>query len=287
MPFPQLRRRFPVPARLLPEGRHEECYTTASMASFPPRRASLELSVASILPQVDFLNVYLNGYDETPEFLEGPKIQVIHSREYGDLRDNGKFFFIDSIPWGYHFTIDDDIIYPSDYVQQMILKIEQYGRMAVVGCHGVILPSPLVHFMKNREVFHFKQSLAHDRLVNLLGTGTTAYHIGTIALSGEDFKEPGMADLWLGIAAKRQKIPMICVERPEMWLKPLGEADEMSLYSSAMNDGDLQTRVAQAEQSWRLDEIYHHPLLQKLLNGVTAENLKSGPEMAGCAIESR
>jgi hypothetical protein len=236
--------------------------------------------VASILPQVDFLNVYLNGYDETPPFLHDAKIQVIHSREYGDLRDNGKFFFVDSIPWGYHFTIDDDIIYPPDYVQRMILKIEQYGRTAVVGCHGVILPSPLVHFMKDREVFHFKRSLVHDRLVNLLGTGTTGYHIGTIALSRDDFKEPGMADLWLALAVKRQKVPMICVERPEMWLKPLGEAHETSLYCAAMNDGDLQTKIAQAEGSWQLDDMYcHHPQLREMLNCITADRLTTECEL--------
>jgi FkbM family methyltransferase len=285
MPFPQLRRRFPAPARLLPEVHHEECYATASMASFPPRRASLEQAVASILPQVDFLNVYLNGYEDTPPFLYNAKIHVIHSREYGDLRDNGKFFFLDSVPWGYHLTIDDDIIYPPDYVQKMILKIEQYGRTAIVGCHGVILPSPLIHFMKDREVLHFKRCLGHDRLVNLLGTGTTAYHVGTIALSLDNFKAPGMADLWLALAAKRQKIPMICVERPEMWLKPLGEADETSLYCSAMNDGDLQTKVAQAEQSWRLDELYsNHPLLQKMLNCMAAEDCTSQRELAASGM---
>jgi glycosyltransferase involved in cell wall biosynthesis len=290
MPFPQLRRRFPAPARLLPQMCHEECYTTASMASFPPRRASLELSVASILPQVDFLNVYLNGYDHTPDFLQSSKIHVIHSREYGDLRDNGKFFFIDSVPWGYHFSIDDDIIYPTDYVQQMILKIEQYGRTAVVGCHGVILSSPLVHFMKNREVFHFKRSLAHDRLVNLLGTGTTAYHIETISLSREDFKAPGMADLWLAIAAKRQNVPMIAIERPEQWLKPIEEADDTSLYSMALNDSRIQTELARAEEPWALHKLCceYPPLIQHLMSQRTSEEIRCGaPDVGGMLLPTQ
>jgi glycosyltransferase involved in cell wall biosynthesis len=265
--FPQLRRRFPAPATLLPKAQYEDCFVTASMASFPARRVMLEQTVASIIPQVDFLNVYLNGYDETPGFLRNAKIQVIHSREYGDLRDNGKFFFLDSVPWGYHFTIDDDIVYPHDYVQKMVLKIEQYNRKAIVGCHGVVFAAPFVEFMKGRQVFHFKCGLASDRLVNLLGTGTTAYHVGAISLSRIDFREPGMADLWLAVAAKRQKVPMIAIERAEAWLRPLAEADASSLYSQALNHSQLQTSIVRDEESWRLDELCHqYPLVQDLLS---------------------
>jgi glycosyltransferase involved in cell wall biosynthesis len=274
--FPQLRRRFPAPARLLPEARHEDCFVTASLASFPARRALLEQTIDSILPQVDFLNVYLNGYEDTPRFLRSPKIHVIHSREYGDLRDNGKFFFLDSVPWGYHFTIDDDIIYPQDYVQKMVLKIEQYDRKAIVGCHGVVFATPFVEYMKSREVFHFKRSLASDQLVNLLGTGTTAYHVGAINLSREDFREVGMADLWFAVAAKRQKVPMIAIERPNAWLVPLCEADESSLYSEALNGSQLQTTIVQEEEPWRRDELcQQYPLIQDLLSKFRADEIQS------------
>ena len=182
--FPQLRRRFPAPARLLPDSHHEDCYVTASMASFPARRAMLEQTVASILPQVDFLNVYLNGYDDTPGFLRNPKIQVIHSREYGDLRDNGKFFFLDSVPCGYHFTIDDDIVYPHDYVQKMVLKIEQYNRRGDCRMPRRSLRHSVRRVHEGPRGFSLSSAgLPSDRLVNLLGTGTTAYHIGAISLS--------------------------------------------------------------------------------------------------------
>jgi hypothetical protein len=281
MAFPQLRRPFAAPARLLADAQHGESYATASMASIPSREKMLRRTVASILKQVDGLNVYLNGYRETPSFLLDPKIHVVHSREYGDLRDNGKFFFLDSVLSGYHFTIDDDIVYPPDYVQKCIVKIEQYDRRAVVGCHGVNLASPVEHFMKGREVLHFKGALARDRLVNLLGTGTTAYHVDALELSINDFESPGMADLWLAAAAKRQRVPMIAIQRPEQWLKPLDEADASSLYCAALQDCRLQTEIARREEPWRLDALYlSYPLLQELLERFSPE--KFSPARSTC-----
>jgi hypothetical protein len=274
--FPQLRRRFPAPARLLPERHQQESYVTASMASMPSRLAMLKQTVASILPQIDFLNVYLNGYENTPAFLCDAKIQVIHSREYGDLRDNGKFFFLDSILHGYHFTIDDDIIYPPDYVQRVTLKIEQYDRQAIVGCHGVNLANPIVQFMKGREVIHFKQASTEDRFVNLLGTGTIAYHINTIKLSRDDFREPGMADLWFAVAAKRQRIPMVAIERPAGWLKPIIEADETSLYRAATNNDGVQTAIAANEEPWALETLWQdYDVANCLLSRFSSQELKS------------
>ena len=44
----------------------------ASVASVRGREAMLEDAVASLLPQVDRLHVYLNNYSETPGFLEDP-----------------------------------------------------------------------------------------------------------------------------------------------------------------------------------------------------------------------
>jgi len=40
----------------------------ASMATIPTRILQLEVVVNCILPQVDQLNVYLNGFEEAPWF---------------------------------------------------------------------------------------------------------------------------------------------------------------------------------------------------------------------------
>ncbi|HEX6960342.1 MAG TPA: glycosyltransferase family 2 protein, partial [Lacipirellula sp.] len=274
--FPLIRRRFPAPSLLLPDPAQRDNFVTMSMASIPARESRLKQAVESILPQVDVLNVYLNGYSATPKWLDDERIHVIHSHEYGDLRDNGKFFFLDALLPGYHFTIDDDIVYPPDYVPKLILKIEQYDRRAIVGVHGVILADPIVRFMEGRTVYHFKQATGRDAFVNLLGTGTTAYHTDTLKLSLDNFPHPGMADVWLAIAAKRQGVPMVAVQRPKQWLLPLAEAEESSLFAAARLDDEVQTLAIKAEGSWDISalcETFH--LCQELCNRFTPDELAS------------
>jgi FkbM family methyltransferase len=276
VPYPQRQRPFPAPAALLPTPRPANNYVTASMASIPVREPMLQQTVASILPQVDVLNVYLNGYPQTPAWLNRKKIHVVHSRDFGDLRDNGKFFFLDALLHGYHFTIDDDIVYPKDYVQKCVMKIEQYRRQAIVGVHGVILADPFVRFMQGRTVKHFKQSAETDSFVNLLGTGASAYHTDTMELSLDDFPQPGMADVWLAIAARRQKAPMISLARPTKWLIPLAEAEDDSLFTAAMRDDLVQTLAIKKEGSWNLRNFCAQlPLCQSLAAEFSRDELSS------------
>jgi FkbM family methyltransferase len=276
MKFPLLRRHFPVPESLLIKPRHVEEYVTVSVASFAARVSSLKQTVESILPQVDRLNVYLNNYDTIPMFLKHPKIVVACSQEHGDLRDNGKFFFMDEVADGYHFIIDDDIIYPPDYVQRLILKILQYRKQAVVGVHGVILANPIERFYKDRTVSVFWGKQDADCVVNLLGTGTIAYHTSTLKLGFKDFKAPGMADLWFAIAAKRQKVPMVAVARTAKWLTPI-EQNDGGLYEEYRKNDDLQTEVARQEAPWDFESLSgtYSSLADYFLSKFSIEELRS------------
>lgn len=149
------------------------------MASIPSRVDVLRITVDSILPQVDHLFVYLNGFDWVPEFLASEKITVFRSSEYGDYRDNSKYFGLRCLEEeGYFFSIDDDIEYPSDYVSEMVAAIERYDRSAIVGVHGVIYGAGSRLFL-DRAVLHFRNPLEADVPVSALGTGTTAFHTST------------------------------------------------------------------------------------------------------------
>src|SRR5690606_15599687 len=96
-----------------------------------------EKVVQDILPQVDLLKVYLNDYPTTPKFLKNKKIKVFHGDKFaGDIGDNGKFYSIEKLQ-GFHFTIDDDIHYPKDYVKVLMKNLENFSYRAVVGVHGI------------------------------------------------------------------------------------------------------------------------------------------------------
>lgn len=216
--FPQLERPFPLGSVAQNASPSLGQSRVGAMASFPLRRESLKLSIASILPQLDKLIVYLNGYEDVPEFVRHPKISIVRSQDaIGDLRDNGKFFDLPQEDDAYVFTLDDDLIYPPDYAAKMILQIEMLGRAVVVGVHGVNFPDGEFSRLDQRTVFHFA-SKAPGRFVDLLGTGTTAWHSSTLKLGTHHFETKGVADLWFAAAAAKHGVPLYSIAKESDWL---------------------------------------------------------------------
>lgn len=229
-------------------------FICAGMASFPPREENLRQAVASILPQVDRLYVYLNGYENVPNFLLHPRITVGRSQQHGDLQDNGKLFFLKEMPKGYRFTLDDDIAYPPDYVERMVQRLWLYDHRVAVGVHGAILAQPLERFFHGRDVRVFWEGYDTDKTVNVLGTGTLAWHSDTLKLSLEDFPSQGMADVWFAITAKAQGVPLVCLARPKDWLHqiPLAQPEEC-LYERYKDSDQRQTDAARKAEPWGFD----------------------------------
>ena len=284
MPFPLTRRKFPVPARLAILSDSQDDTVTVSMASFPPRRERMLKVVERILPQVDQLNIYLNDYDKVPPELINEKITVVLGKEaVGDLRDNGKFYFLNEVETGFHFTIDDDIEYPRNYIQQMILKIEQYGRHALVGVHGVIFDQPIERFFLRRTVYGFQRNQIRDAFVNLIGTGTLGYHTSAITLRLSDFTETGMADVFIAVRAKQQGVPIICIQRPKGWLEEMDSESEGedTLWDEFRVADERQTKLVQNEGEW--DSQSYHGEFRSWCRGVL--NLHPAISLAGLGFD--
>lgn len=256
VPFPVTNRPFEVHGKLrIEERRFFDQPVMGFMASFPARQQKLRLAVESLLPQLDRLYIYLNGYDEVPEFLLDERIVAIPAAKISDLRDNGKIFHMADAPEGYFLTVDDDIEYPHDYAEHLVRSIEEYDRRSIVGVHGVILEQPLTrYFSPNRKVFSFKHALAADEPVHLLGTGTVAFHSSSLRPTLDMFPSTGMADVWMAIAAKRMGVRMVAVRRPAGWLRPItfaGESDP-TLFDEFRENDDAQTVALKSVGSWSL-----------------------------------
>ena len=245
MPFPVVNRPFPVHGKLLVKGdRYEGNAVSACLASFPPRKEQMKKTVQSIIDRVDAIYVYLNEYLEVPDFLNHPRIHVtLGVNSKGDLRDNGKFYFAEHLPRGYCFTIDDDIDYSSDYFEALIRKIEFYERKAVIGVHGTIFAKPIESYFKDRKLYHFRDELRRDAVVNQLGTGTVGFHTDLWRPSLEWFMKKGMADIYFAIEAKRRNITLIAIERQRGWLKPqnMAEGERRNLFDEFRSNDVVQT----------------------------------------------
>ena len=233
---------------------------TASMATFPARKESLMKTVAYLLPQVDQLNVYLNGYIAVPPFLRHPKITAVLSSQtpFGDRGDAGKFYWADSVK-GFHLTVDDDLLYPPDYVQTLVRWVTHYKRKAVVGCHGAVITEPFVSYYRSRRVHHFQSNIEVPIPVHCLGTGTVCYHTDCIRVVREDFKHPNMADIWFAVLGQEQKVPFMCVAHSASWLRAQpasNQGDSIYAHSQGMdqdikNTGIMQTDVVKQNIPWK------------------------------------
>ena len=206
--------------------------------------------IERLLPQARRIGVYLNGYDEIPAFLDHRRIIVARSQSYGDLRDNGKFFFLDQSESRYYATIDDDILYPTDYLKRLAGFLGSAGGLAAVGVHGAIYPYPIIDMFRSRYLLHFEDPLSHVIPVHFLGTGTTMIDQAEWDLEFAEFGEPGMADVWFAAAASRRKARQFAVRRRRRWLEKIERATRDSggalFYEGLLDD---RAQVAVLEQA--------------------------------------
>lgn len=209
--------------------------TYASMATIPSRIPQLEVVVNCILPQVDHLNVYLNGFEEVPWFLENPKISVVRSQDQGDRGDAGKFYWSDKVR-GYYFTIDDDIIYPSDYVAKLKEGLDKRGKKCAVGVHGEVYGNEIRHWTRDRtKTLHFYYELEKDTPTCVLGTGCALYHTDFIKVKPEYFESPNMADIWFTLICNRQEKFRVVLAHPRGWLQILPVPAEQTIWGKTLN----------------------------------------------------
>jgi glycosyltransferase involved in cell wall biosynthesis len=240
-----------------------EVPVVVSVCSIPAREAKLERALRSIAPQCDRLHVYLDRYEHEPAFLQrlGVPVTVVRSQARPGLRDNGKFIALEALlragEDAYYFTIDDDIEYPADYVNALVKTLKAHEDGVVAGVHGVTLKDrPAGYFSDRRMVHAFTRALERPRLVNVLGTGTTAFRASLFeGFSLAQFEQAGMADLYLAVDCLRRGIPQLCVARPEGWLQDLGDEEEISLYTEFKGDDRLQSRLLQAHGPWGLSAV--------------------------------
>lgn len=142
---------------------------------------------------------------------------------YRSPSDGFKFFGADRLQ-GYVFVLDDDILYPSDYVDEMIKAVEKYGRNAVICCSGKIMkPRPINDFYADEfKCLKTFERVEKDTVVEIPLTCAIAYHTdGVLHLCEHEMLHPNMADINLAIYCKQMGIPVICKAHSTDWLTNL------------------------------------------------------------------
>lgn len=220
------------------------------MASFPAREIALVAAVRSVIPQVDELHVYLNNYDRIPAALVHEKVTVYRSQDAGgDLLDTGKFWAINKAK-DYFVTLDDDMVYPPDYTQELVSGIERYGRLRICTFHGRSFTNFPIRSYYRAPLLRLVRCLGaqpEDRSVQFGGTGVMGMHVDTLRPELQDFKTHGMTDVWMGIAAARHKVPIMALAHRAGWITEAPEcAVESSIYVRSKHNDAVQTAAVNA-----------------------------------------
>lgn len=238
-----------------------------NMATMPSRIESLRDTVASILPQADKLNIYLNDFDKVPDFLKHQKINAMLSKDYyNDLGDVGKFLFLENIPEdAWIFTVDDKFQYPGNYAAYLISKLEKYGRQIITSLHGrnfwTDRPSNSYYF----DCENFYGCLQHhpeDKWVHEIGTGVMACHSSLLKKYGcnlDIYKRINMTDIYFSMWAQQHKIPMLVAGHNKGYLKIiLKHDDRYSIHAMCNTNDKIHTDTINAVK-WTINL----PLLEK------------------------
>jgi len=214
--------------------------TIVNVASYN-RVGSLVNTINSIYDQCDEINIFLNDHiGEIPEKLLDNKINLFFSdNSYGDALKFGKLMESD----GYYLTIDDDLIYPPNYVNYMVSRCKEYSNKRVITLHGRNFTSFPINSYYNSysENYHCLKPQRKNVLVQFGGTGVMCFHTNLMKIPIDFFLYPNMADIWVGKYCIENNVEMICITHSGDFLKY--QPQKSTIYDTESKSDGIQTKI--------------------------------------------
>lgn len=194
-----------------------------SMATFPGRYHILEKVVTHIAPQFSRLYIYLNDYKTIPSFLArfSNVVPILGIKAVGDISANGKMYFLTEEKKGIAFTLDDDFIYPPDYVQNFLQTFDKFSGKACLCVHGSLYPDKPSYYYERQLTYAARTENRYNAIVNMVGSGTAAFPISLYHEEKYNFTGDVFVDLNISLHALAHNIPIISIVRKQEWLKPI------------------------------------------------------------------
>jgi hypothetical protein len=195
------------------------------MATFAGREKAVERAMNSLVNQVDEIILYDN--EKNP-----------------NLYDNGKFYGLklQRKPC-YYFTADDDLIYPSNFVQTMIEAIEKHKT--IVTHHGRKLQTLDVSYYRGHKSFRCLDYNNFECLIDVPGTGVTAFR--TDYFNPKELykaKDVKMSDIIFGLEAKKQGKKITVLKHSSNWIKQIPIDHSKSIHTMEHTKEQRQIELA-------------------------------------------
>lgn len=213
------------------------------MAAIPDREMALRSSIESLYDQVDIIHLALNEFKQVPGFIKNlSKIQPIIVDN--GLGDANKYLNIDNYNNDsyYYFSCDDDLIYPPNYIDTYVSKINETS--CLITSHGSTLPkNEIGSYFKDRTLIsHYNKINDLDKKVDIPGTGVSGFNTSYLKLRFKDFLNANMADIFVGIACKLQNVNCIAISHPSGWIKDAEYDSNNTLYKKHRLNDSIQTK---------------------------------------------
>jgi hypothetical protein len=207
------------------------------MATYPARSDYLSRAVTSLSGQLDKLYVIANEYSRKAI----KKLPAIENVEYiipeCDLKDTGKFVG-DRDPRQLVFLLDDDLLYPDNYVSTLAAAYGDLGiERAVVGLHGVVYSDLFDGAANSRFVAKFDKALERRMVVNQLGTGCIMTRGDLLPSFDYMASSQRFVDVRFARYCYEQKIAMVCLARAAGWIRDLEPQDSIFESYTRANHG--------------------------------------------------
>lgn len=200
--------------------------TSANIATMPSRQNILPKMIASIYGQFDIIRICANGF--SPK-LNDPNKKIFIVTPDRDLKDNGKFMFLPSSSNEVYFTLDDDIVYPKDYVAQTLLNLKRYPK-AIVTYHGRKLSGTGKPYYRGHKAYRCLGEVHSDAEIDVPGSGCAAWYTNIFTpIIHEDLRQC-MSDLILAEAAANEWIPVICCKHSIDWFGYLNPPEAQTIW---------------------------------------------------------
>lgn len=210
----------------------------------PGRDTALWKTIKSILPQLDRLYLFFDRF-ETVQVVRDPKIVCLYSQLFGDHRESGKFLgLLMSRNDPYYFALDDQIVYPPDYVDRMLTYLKENPSDVAAGVHGINFRDGFDDYSADTEIYHFSDKLSHGREVDLLGTGSVAFRTQKLGFDVRQWRQKNMPDLLFALECKKRGIKLAMVPRDTGWLIAQGRTDSDEATQSRPQINAIRTKLA-------------------------------------------
>ena len=237
---------------------------TVNMATFPPRRLGLGRRIKELAPQCDLMRIYLNGYSEWPsDILKPDNVEYVlgSSPETPDLGSQGKLHWLSLDEDVYYLTVDDDIVYPPDYVSTLVKGCSRYGDLCIVGFHGQRFSigdnreAPVAKEARGaRRMFRYNSFLYQDTSAHMLGNGLMCCRPKVLGLTRACITGPKNSgdDEDMAVFAQINKVPMVTLAHRSRWIT--ADKDLCQVEASYLNPEflRLQNEKLQTCRRWRL-----------------------------------